>query len=90
MSPTPTGEVRRTTGGGRDLVLTRELPGSLENTWASVTEPERTARWSVPCARRKSTSRLWSSRPRHVPHHWHPSVSRRSQLAPHQGSAGQS
>ena len=45
MSPTPTGEVRRTPGGGRDLVLVRELPGSVEDTWASVTESERTARW---------------------------------------------
>ncbi|GAA3701549.1 hypothetical protein GCM10022204_17980 [Microlunatus aurantiacus] len=44
MSPTPTGEVRRT-AAGRDLVLTRELPGSLEDAWASLTESERTGRW---------------------------------------------
>jgi uncharacterized protein YndB with AHSA1/START domain len=44
MSPTPTGEVRRTPEG-RDLVLTRELPGSLEEAWASLTESARTARW---------------------------------------------
>ena len=41
MSPTPTGEVRRT-GEGRDLVLIRDLPGSIEDAWASLTESERT------------------------------------------------
>jgi uncharacterized protein YndB with AHSA1/START domain len=44
MSPTPTGEVRRT-GEGRDLVLIRDLPGSIDDAWASLTESERTGRW---------------------------------------------
>ena len=44
MSPTPTGEVRHT-GEGRDLVLVRELPGSIADAWASLTESERTGRW---------------------------------------------
>ena len=44
MSPTPTGEVRRT-GEGRDLVLVRDLPGSIDDVWASLTESERTGRW---------------------------------------------
>ena len=44
MSPTPTGEVRRT-GETRDLVLTRDLPGSIDDAWASLTESERTGRW---------------------------------------------
>lgn len=30
---------------GLDLVLTRTLTGSVEDAWASITEPERTARW---------------------------------------------
>ncbi|WP_418061868.1 SRPBCC domain-containing protein [Pimelobacter simplex] len=32
-------------GPAYDLVLTRTLPGSLADAWASVTEPDRTARW---------------------------------------------
>ena len=44
MSPTPTGEVRHT-GEGRDLVLVRDLPGSIADAWASLTESERTGRW---------------------------------------------
>ena len=44
MSPTPTGEIRHT-GEGRDLVLVRELPGSIADAWASLTESERTGRW---------------------------------------------
>ena len=44
MSPTPNGEVRHT-GEGRDLVLVRELPGSIADAWASLTESERTGRW---------------------------------------------
>ena len=44
MSPTPTGEVRRT-AAGRDLILIRDLPGSIEDAWASLTESERTGRW---------------------------------------------
>jgi uncharacterized protein YndB with AHSA1/START domain len=44
MSPTPTGEVRQI-GEGRDLVLVRDLPGSLADAWASLTESERPGRW---------------------------------------------
>jgi uncharacterized protein YndB with AHSA1/START domain len=43
-TPTPTG--RLVPGAdGHDLVFTRTLPGSLQDSWASITEPERTARW---------------------------------------------
>ena len=44
MSTTPTGTVRRT-AEGRDLVLVRDLPGSIDDAWASLTESERTGRW---------------------------------------------
>ena len=30
---------------GLDLVVTRTMPGSVQDAWASITEPERTARW---------------------------------------------
>lgn len=43
-TPIPTGKL--VTGpDGLDLVMTRTLPGSVEDAWASITEPERTARW---------------------------------------------
>ena len=44
MTPEPTGRVIRTESG-RDLVLTRRFEASIEDVWASVTEPVRTARW---------------------------------------------
>ena len=44
MSPRPTGLVRLT-GGRRDLVITRTFRADIEDVWASITEPERTARW---------------------------------------------
>lgn len=44
MTPEPTGRVIRTEAG-RDLVLTRRFEANIEDVWASVTEPERTARW---------------------------------------------
>ncbi|MGX7829100.1 SRPBCC family protein [Actinokineospora sp. 24-640] len=37
---TPTGRLH-----GTDLVLTRSFRASAQDVWASVTEPERTARW---------------------------------------------
>jgi uncharacterized protein YndB with AHSA1/START domain len=46
-SPVPTGRLLRTEGG-RDLVLTRTLRAPLEDVWASLTEPGRTARWFGP------------------------------------------
>ncbi len=44
MSPQPTGRVVSTTDG-RDLVLTRTFQADIDDVWASITEPERTARW---------------------------------------------
>ena len=43
-APTPTGRLIPA-GDGHDLELTRTMPGSVDDAWASVTEPERTARW---------------------------------------------
>ncbi|MEU8663689.1 SRPBCC family protein [Actinoplanes philippinensis] len=43
MSPTPTGRLF-----GDDLVLTREFRAPIDDVWASLTEPERTARWFGP------------------------------------------
>jgi uncharacterized protein YndB with AHSA1/START domain len=45
MTPTPTGRVIPTTATGRDLVLERILPGSIDDAWASITESDRLARW---------------------------------------------
>ncbi|MEU4702548.1 SRPBCC family protein [Nonomuraea dietziae] len=47
MSPRPTGRLFRT-GEGSDLVLTRTFRAPAEDVWASLTEPERTARWYGP------------------------------------------
>ena len=44
MTPTTTGQVIPT-AGGRDLVLERVLPGSIDDAWASITESDRLARW---------------------------------------------
>lgn len=44
---TPTGELRRT-GEGYDLVLTRTFGAAVDDVWASVTEPDRTALWFGP------------------------------------------
>jgi uncharacterized protein YndB with AHSA1/START domain len=45
MSPTtPTGQVIPT-ATGRDLVLERVLPGSIDDAWASITESDRLGRW---------------------------------------------
>jgi uncharacterized protein YndB with AHSA1/START domain len=43
MSPTPTGRLF-----GNDLVVTRTFRAPVEDVWASLTEPERTARWFGP------------------------------------------
>jgi len=40
MSRTPTGRLL-----GDDLVLTRTFQAPIDDVWASLTEPERTARW---------------------------------------------
>ena len=44
MNPPPTGRLLSTTGG-RDLVITRTFEADIEDVWASISEPERTARW---------------------------------------------
>ena len=46
-SPQPSGKLLAT-DGGRDLVLTRSFGVAVEEIWAEVTEPERTARWFGP------------------------------------------
>ncbi|GIF73342.1 SRPBCC family protein [Asanoa siamensis] len=43
MSPTPTGRLL-----GNDLVLTRTFRAPAADVWASLTDPERTARWYGP------------------------------------------
>ncbi|GAA1270344.1 hypothetical protein Psi02_20650 [Planotetraspora silvatica] len=47
MSLTPTGRLLRT-GAGSDLILTRTFRAPAEDVWASLTEPDRTARWFGP------------------------------------------
>ncbi|MEU5884255.1 SRPBCC family protein [Spirillospora sp. NPDC047279] len=47
MTPIPTGRLRRTADGS-ELVLSRTFKAPIEDVWASVTEPERTARWFGP------------------------------------------
>ncbi|MGW2387693.1 SRPBCC family protein [Streptomyces sp. NPDC001658] len=44
MTLEPTGRLV-TTPSGYDLILTRTYRASADDVWASVTEPERTARW---------------------------------------------
>lgn len=44
MNPTPTGSIIRTPKGF-DLVVPRTIRAGIDDVWASVTEPERTARW---------------------------------------------
>jgi uncharacterized protein YndB with AHSA1/START domain len=44
MTPVPTARLVATPEG-RDLVLTRTFAAPIEDVWASITEPERTARW---------------------------------------------
>ncbi|MEV0679625.1 SRPBCC family protein [Actinosynnema sp. NPDC050436] len=47
MTSPPTGRLFRV-GDKHDLVLTRTFRAHAEDVWASVTEPERTARWFGP------------------------------------------
>ncbi|UBU16553.1 SRPBCC family protein [Nonomuraea gerenzanensis] len=47
MSPIPTGALF-STANGTDLVLTRTFRAPAADVWASITEPERTARWFGP------------------------------------------
>ena len=43
MSPVPTGRL-----SGNDLVITRTFRAPIADVWASITDPERTARWFGP------------------------------------------
>jgi uncharacterized protein YndB with AHSA1/START domain len=45
MTPRPTGTITWISAGRHDLVLTREFRAHPSDVWASITEPERTARW---------------------------------------------
>ncbi|PJE96990.1 ATPase [Streptomyces carminius] len=47
MTPAPTGRLVPTPAG-HDLILTRTYRAPVADVWASVTEPERTARWFGP------------------------------------------
>jgi uncharacterized protein YndB with AHSA1/START domain len=47
MNSTPSGRLIRTPEG-RDLVIVRTFRAPIEDVWASITEPERTARWFGP------------------------------------------
>ena len=47
MISSPTGRLFPTTDGN-DLVVSRTFRAPIEDVWASVTEPERTARWFGP------------------------------------------
>jgi uncharacterized protein YndB with AHSA1/START domain len=47
MTPRPTARLLPTDGGS-DLVFTRTFRASADDVWASVTEPDRTARWFGP------------------------------------------
>lgn len=47
MTPIPTGRLRRD-GDDAQLVLSRTFKAPIEDVWASITEPERTARWFGP------------------------------------------
>ncbi|MFC4017301.1 SRPBCC family protein [Micromonospora sp. GCM10011542] len=47
MTSSPTGRLFRT-ATGTDLVLTRTLRAPADDVWASLTEPDRTARWFGP------------------------------------------
>lgn len=49
MSLIPSGRLVRTPQG-RDLVIVRTFRAPIEDVWASITEPERTARWFGPWA----------------------------------------
>ncbi len=43
--PIPTGRIVAHEHGGSDLVLVRSFRATIDDVWASITEPERTARW---------------------------------------------
>ena len=45
MNSIPTGRVTKEADGSYDLILTRSFRAGIEDVWASVTDPERTAHW---------------------------------------------
>jgi uncharacterized protein YndB with AHSA1/START domain len=45
VKPTPTGRITATADGTYDLILSRRFDARADDVWASVTEPERMARW---------------------------------------------
>ena len=47
MNPVPAGQLIPT-AEGLDLVIVRKFNAPIEDVWASITEPERTARWWGP------------------------------------------
>jgi uncharacterized protein YndB with AHSA1/START domain len=47
MTNPPTGRLFPT-ADGTDLIVSRTFPAPIEDVWASVTEPDRTARWFGP------------------------------------------
>jgi uncharacterized protein YndB with AHSA1/START domain len=47
MKPVPNGQLLPT-AEGLDLVIVRTFEAPIEDVWASITEPERTARWWGP------------------------------------------
>jgi uncharacterized protein YndB with AHSA1/START domain len=47
MTTTPNGRLHRHDGGA-DLIVSRSFRAGLDDVWAGVTEPERTARWYGP------------------------------------------
>ncbi|MFH8796512.1 SRPBCC family protein [Streptomyces sp. NPDC017941] len=56
MTPEPTARLVATPTG-HDLILTRTYRASADDVWASVTEPERTARWFGPWRGRAAPGR---------------------------------
>ena len=45
MTPQPTGRLTAVGGGRYDLLVKRNFEATGDDVWASITEPERTARW---------------------------------------------
>jgi hypothetical protein len=56
MNPTPGGSLVRTPDG-KDLVIIRTFRAPIDDVWASITEPERTARWWGPWTGEAGTGR---------------------------------
>ncbi|NQX13515.1 SRPBCC domain-containing protein [Microbacteriaceae bacterium VKM Ac-2855] len=48
MTPAPSGTLRRAEDAAVELVLTRRFDAPIEDVWASLTDPARTASWFGP------------------------------------------